>query len=184
MDFSPPSGYSYHLVNGNPERFKLNSNFTPVISISGLHFWGHMEFFTGFALRSTDLKPSSVYSFSRTAGTGFKVFPFQIRERGIRPFIGTSISSFSYQHQDAVRYRRLEAPLMFGLTYSFKHGLVEIGANYYTTKDKNYHLTKNETVKLGVPPYLFPLIINTSSIFQTVHPSGISQEKTRRCTRN
>lgn len=157
MDFSPASGYSYRYVGGTLEKFKIGNSFTPTITITGLHFWGHMEFFTGFALPTINVAGTTSYDFSRSAGTGFKVFPIQIRERSFRPFVGSSISSFSYKYSEGAKYRRLEFPLLLGVTYSFKHGLLEFGANYYPANKYEYFLTKNQTVRLSVPALTFSL---------------------------
>jgi len=93
MDFTPAFGYSYHNRNGAMEKFSFGNSITPVLTITGLHFWGHVEFFTGFALPTLNLGNNS-YSFSRSAGTGFKLFPFQIREGHLTPFFGTAVSCF------------------------------------------------------------------------------------------
>lgn len=50
MDFTPIIGYSYKKnQNGDLERFAFGGSITPIITITGLHFSGHAEFFTGFS---------------------------------------------------------------------------------------------------------------------------------------
>ena len=157
IDFTPPSGYSYYSKNGAIEKFNFGSSITPVFTITGLHFWGHAEFFTGFALPTINLDKNSSYSFSRSAGTGFKFFPLQIREKHLTPFFGSAVSSFAYKLGEAVKFKRIEFPVNFGLTYSFKHGLIELGVNYYHANSYQYYLSKQEAFKLSTPPLAFSL---------------------------
>ncbi|HTJ48469.1 MAG TPA: hypothetical protein VL443_03365 [Cyclobacteriaceae bacterium] len=155
MDFNPVTGHSYLMKNGNLEKFTLGTGMSPVISITGLHFWGHAEFFTGFSLPSISIHKTSDYSFSRSAGTGFKIFPIQIREKRIAPYFGISLSSFSYKLQDAVTYKRIETPLLAGVTYSFKHGLLELGMNYYHRHSYQYYVSKSQTAELSLSQVAF-----------------------------
>ncbi len=157
IDFTPASGYSYYSKNGTIEKFNFGSSITPVFTITGLHFWGHAEFFTGFALPTINLDNNSSYSFSRSAGTGFKIFPLQIRERRLTPFFGSAVSSFAYKLGEGVKFKRIEFPVNFGLTYSFKHGLIELGVNYYHPNSHHYYLSKDEAFKLSTPPLAFSL---------------------------
>ncbi len=138
------------------EKFNFGNSITPVFTITGLHFWGHVEFFTGFALPSINLD-KNFYSFSRSAGTGFKLFPLQIRERRLTPFFGSAVSSFSYQLDEAVKLKRLEFPILFDITYSSKHGLIEFGVNYYSANSDQYYVNKYEAVNLSTPPLAFSL---------------------------
>jgi hypothetical protein len=157
MDYSPSTGYSHRMVNGSAEKFYFSNSLTPMISITGLHFWGHAEFFTGFALPSIELNKHQDYSFTRSAGTGFKLFPLRIMHNTFRPFIGTSVSAFNYKQGEATHFKRIEKPILFGLTYSFKHGLIELGANYYYENNYQYSVNKNETVHLHTPAFAFSI---------------------------
>jgi hypothetical protein len=151
LEFTPASGYSFRKdANGVNERFSIGGNINPIITITGLHFWGHAEFFTGFSLSGD--KP---YSFRRFAGTGAKIFPLAIKQFGLRPYVGMAIAGFSFQNESGPKYKRIEYPALLGLTYSFKHGLLELGANYYFSRSHQYFIAKDETAPLSVPKLSF-----------------------------
>ncbi|MBC7486153.1 MAG: hypothetical protein H7282_05325 [Cytophagaceae bacterium] len=154
LDFTPSAGSSYFLNDqGELEKFYFRNKVTPVITITGLHFWGHAEFFTGFSLLNFHFgKASADYLFTRSAGTGAKYFPWAITSGGFRPYIGMSIAGFKYKQGEAAVLGRVEYPLLLGLTYSFKRGMFELGCMYYYSNDYNYYISRNEQVTLSTPP--------------------------------
>lgn len=154
VDFTPSTGSSYfYNADGELEKFYFRNKVTPVITITGLHFWGHAEFFTGFSLLNFDFgKASTNYLFSRSAGTGAKYFPWAITSGGFRPYVGLSIAGFKYKQDDGAVFRRVEYPLLLGLTYSFKRGIFELGGMYYYANDYQYYISRDQQVSLNTPP--------------------------------
>jgi hypothetical protein len=156
LEFTPSTGYSFRKnANGANERFSIGGNINPIITITGLHFWGHAEFFTGFSLPNIPISGDKSYSFRRFAGTGAKIFPLAIKQYGFRPYLGMAIAAFSFQNESGPTYKRVEYPILLGLTYSFKHGLLELGANYYWSPNHQYFITKDERTQLVVPKLSF-----------------------------
>lgn len=157
FDFTPSLGRSYFINDQNQlEKFKFRDKITPVITITGLHFWGHAEFFTGFSLLNIAFgKAATDYVFKRSAGTGAKFFPWALRANTLRPFLGFSIAGFKYKKEEAATYRRVEYPLLFGLTYSFHHGMIELGGAYYYANRYDYYITRSQQVSLYTPPLSF-----------------------------
>ncbi|MBC7388940.1 MAG: hypothetical protein H7329_07015 [Opitutaceae bacterium] len=101
---------------------------TPILTISGLYFWGYAQFFTGFSLFNLAWKQSNTdYYFQRNAGTGAKFYPIPVKSKYFNPYIGCSISTFRYRKDNAATLLMTEYPFLFGLTYSFKRGMLEIG---------------------------------------------------------
>ncbi len=154
FDYTPSLGNSQFLNTQNQlEKFYFRNKVSPTITITGLHFWGHAEFFTGFSFLNISLgKSSTNYLFNRSAGTGAKIFPFALKTNRLRPFAGFSVAAFKYKKDDAATFRRVEYPVLFGLTYSFKRGMLELGAAYYYANEYNYYISKTEQVKLTTPP--------------------------------
>lgn len=156
LEFTPAIGYAFRKnANGGNERFEIGGNINPIITITGLHFWGHAEFFTGFSLPNISISGNQPYSFRRFAGTGAKIFPLAIKEHGLRPYLGLAIAGFSFQSESGPKYKRVEYPLLVGLTYSFRHGLLELGANYYFSRNHQYFIAKDEHAPLSVPKLSF-----------------------------
>ena len=154
FDYTPSLGHSQFVNSQNQlEKFNFRNKVSPTITITGLHFWGHAEFFTGFSFLNISVgKSSTNYLFNRSAGTGAKFFPFALKAKTLRPYIGFSIAGFKYKKDEAATYRRVEYPVLFGLTYSFKRGMLEFGAAYYYANDYNYFISKTQQVKLITPP--------------------------------
>jgi hypothetical protein len=157
MEFSPLTGSSYQRkANHQLEKIHFGSDISPVISITGLHFWGHAEFFTGFSLGNIALNNSRLpYHYKRSGATGAKYFPWAIQEHKIRPYIGMAVATFAYQQNDGVNYKRVDYPLLLGLTYAFKHGLLEIGCNYHYDNQYSYYISTTENIPLTIPALSF-----------------------------
>ncbi len=154
FDFTPSLGKSFFLNDQNQlEEFRFRNKVTPVFTITGLHFWGHAEFFTGFSLLNVEFGNATTnYVFKRSAGTGAKIFPWALRAKTLRPYLGFSIAGFKYKKDDAATFRRVEYPLMFGLTYSFYHGMIEFGGAYYYDNSYRYYISQHQQVSLYTPP--------------------------------
>ena len=156
MEYTLNGGYStIRNANNELEKVAFDPSLSPVISISGLHFWGHAEFFTGFSVGTISLGNTSPVNYKRNGSTGFKVFPWAIRDHSIRPYIGAAVSTYHFQQGEGVIYKRADYPLMFGLTYTFKKGLLEIGCNYHYDNERTYYISKNESVPFSIPVLSF-----------------------------
>ncbi len=155
LEYTPATGSSYRYQNGSVNKFTFGNSVTPVISITGLHFWGRAEFFTSISLPSINFSDDEPFSFSRYAGTGFKYFILPVHKHRLSPYIGSSIGAFSYRLDNAATFKRVEFPLLAGLTYTFNRGLLEIGVNYYTRNEYNYYVTKELDVPLNTPKFTF-----------------------------
>jgi len=159
FEYSPSTGYSYQRNGGNLlEKIPIGNSISPVISITGLHFWGHAEFFTGFSLGNiSTLKKEGDHVFKRSGATGGKFFPWQIRTNRLCPYIGASISTFSYKQGQGALYKRVDYPILVGLSYSFKRGLLEAGCNYHYANNYDYYISKTESVPLNIPKLSFTI---------------------------
>lgn len=159
MEYTSLTGYSYQRdLNGNLNKINIGNNIDPVISITGLHFWGHAEFFTGFSLGNIHLgEKNSPYTYKRSGATGAKIFPWAIKKKTLRPYMGFAISSFAYQQNEGTKYQRVDFPILAGLTYSFKHGLLEIGCNYHYNNQYTYYISKTEKTNLIIPALSFTI---------------------------
>lgn len=156
LEFTPASGFSYQYnANGVLEKYRFGTNLTPIITITGLHFWGRAEFFTGFSLPSIGSSNNSNVLFRRYAGTGAKIFLLPIKDHAFRPYIGSAIAGFEFRKENGPTYKRVQYPVLLGLTYSFNHGLLEIGASYYLSKNKVYPISKTEFVPFSPPRLSF-----------------------------
>ena len=159
MEYTPPGGYSYSRdANGALQKHKIGSTLSPSISITGLHFWGHAEFFTSFSLPDIKLSSGSRYGeFQRFSFTGFKIFPRAIQPGKPSPYAGMALSSFSYRQGEGTKFRHADGAILAGITYPLKHGLLELGTNYHFSNRYSYYISKTENVPLKVPPFTFSI---------------------------
>ena len=157
LEYTPPIGHSYFRDNNNQlTRTRIGNSFSPTISITGLHFWGHAEFFTSFSLPDIDLSGDTAHGdYKRFGATGFKIFPWPIRMNKLRPYLGMALSSFSYEQGDGVSYKHADGSILAGLTYSFRKGLLELGANYHYANRYRYYISKTEAVDMAIPAFSF-----------------------------
>lgn len=155
LEFTPATGHGFRYQNGDLEKLTFGNTVTPVISITGLHFWGRAEFFTSISLPSWSLDKTQPFSFSRYAGTGFKFFVLPIRKKGLSPYVGSSIGAFAFKVDDAATLKRVEFPVLAGITYSFNHGLLEAGVNYYARNKYDYFVSKDVVAPLSTPHLAF-----------------------------
>lgn len=170
-EYTPASGYSYFRNQQNQlEKKRIGNTLSPTISITGLHFWGHTEFFTSFSLPDIHLsRQKTSGEYQRFGSTGFKLFIPAVRINKPSPYIGMSLASFSYKQGDGVSMKRADCSLLFGLTYSFRKGLLEIGGSYHYSNKQRYFISRIEAVNLKIPAlsisadfkYFFDLSINT-----------------------
>ena len=155
MDFTPLLGHSYRLNSaGDLEKFAIGNDLAPSISITGLHFWGRVEFFTGFSLGNIDVGASGRGGdYFRAAATGAKFFPIRLKGGKLRPFLGVALSTFSYQQGEGVKMKRVDYPILAGFTYTFKRGLLELGMNWYYDPQYEYYVQKDLKVPLNIPAF-------------------------------
>lgn len=155
MEITPSTGYSYFRNSSNQlEKISIGNDVVPVISITGMHFWGHAEFFTSFSL-DRDKNDNAYSSFHRFGSTGGKYFPIRVKEKRLVPFVGMSLSSFSYQQGNGPKIRRLDYPILTGLTYNFKRGAFEMGSNFHFQTNYDYYISKTEVQKFKIPMFSF-----------------------------
>lgn len=155
LEYTPAVGNSYFRNNQNQlQKIPIGKTFAPAISITGLHFWGHAEFFTTFSLPDIDLVKDATHGeYQRFSSTGFKYFARSVRIGKLSPYIGMSLSSFSFKQADGVQMKRADGSLLGGLAYSFKKGMLEIGCNYHYKNRYGYYISKTEHIPVKVPPF-------------------------------
>ncbi|MDP4953191.1 MAG: hypothetical protein NWQ53_06070, partial [Flavobacteriales bacterium] len=114
--------------------------------IGGTHFWGHADFEISIPV----IKPSAndnTYSalYSNGVTTSAKIYPWSIKKKAIRPYVGISINSTSYQQLGPdsnsignIEYRFLPR-YHAGLSTQFGDYIVGIDAAYLSNTDFNYY---------------------------------------------
>lgn len=150
------------------QSFVLHSRQMPRLTLGGLHFWGHADFYVTFPLglslvNGKDEAKST--SMTESVETGMKIYPFAIGPNKLRPFVGISFQPFSYKFeklgtnyaQGATSYERFITPLQLGLTYASKKYLFTVAARYNWKNKFDYYYTPTQTAATTVNPWNFSI---------------------------
>ena len=154
--YTPNTGYShFRNAEGQIERFGWSPQFGTMVDISGIHFWGHVEFNIKISL--TDLKLGNTsyndYTFRRLSTSGIKIFPLRLKENRPSPFAAIAIGNMLYRQGEGTELRRTEYPVSFGVTLPTRYGVLDLGANfYYNAKHKTY-IDRDTKVEFGIPKW-------------------------------
>lgn len=165
FEFIPASGRGAYL---DPNSFKTidfmyPAQFTPRFTITGLHFWRHADFYinvpvTNFLNREVG---DSEFYYSTGPETGMKLYPFQIKENKVRPYVGISWNLMNYQQSvgdnEGQSILRSHAPLQFGFTYNKGDKLIELGGSYSYQNELEYYISREATEMIQLPPLSFHL---------------------------
>ena len=143
----------------------LNNTFRPRFLIGGTHFWGHADFYIAIPLLyPSEETENQVIQHLRGVETAFKYYPWQITNQKIRPFVGVSFAPFYFEQDNnnlefgnGAEINRIGFPLLFGLTYNRKNQLMELGAAWNYSNERDYYLTRTRIEKIKMPPFLLSL---------------------------
>jgi hypothetical protein len=139
---------SFINPNGAIENTKLGDLYETRFIIGGTHFWGHTDFFIAIPIFNT--KNSG---FKTSVETGLKIFPWKIKNKTTRPYIGASWVPCSFQQGEGTLLSRSKYPITIGLVYNYKNHLVELGLGYFPNNTFNYYITKNNQQAVKTHPY-------------------------------
>ncbi len=134
----------------------------PKIHFGGLHFWGHTEIYFAFSLLSAEKKfnnSSYRYSFNDVFGVNF--YPWPVKRRKLRPYIGISISGVNYEHLsdkengNGALSEHFIYPLALGLSYRVNRShMIGLDFRYNYNNRDSYYLELEVPVKIEYPQYI------------------------------
>ncbi|MEM8896274.1 MAG: hypothetical protein AAGC88_16970 [Bacteroidota bacterium] len=180
---------SYLTIDDQLVNQELNSLIKPRFIIGGTHFWGHADLYiaipVGFPRFETD--DLEIY-YTGGVETAFKYYPWRIEHNKVRPFVGLSLTPYSYE-QNRRGNREIEGPglthttvpLMTGLTFNSGKHLVELGLTWNYTNDIDYYISPVRQVKVQTPPLYAELsyrwMIDTTISAEESWESGRTAER-------
>ena len=138
------------------------------ILIGGTHFWGHADFLIAIPLlKPTVVDPNHEISFRREVETQFKYYPWRIRDKKVRPFIGISLTSFTWRLIDIVPPGYPwpwppEGPKEFFLTTPIVAGLNYNQGNWLWELTYSYQIPTEGITASTAQPLVAPVIFNFS----------------------
>lgn len=136
------AGQTDYLINGVRGNTTYGNTFIPRVTIGGLHFWNHADFYVSFPLSFLAMAnhPTEIRGAVNLEGieTGARVYPWKIKPNTIRPFLGVSFrlkefslgaNSNDYANGYPV-FQKMTAPIQVGVTYASQKYLLSCSAYY------------------------------------------------------
>ena len=164
-------GTATALQNGQTRVSSFGNAFSPRVTIGGIHFWGHADFYVSIPVFTFQPGVSGFRDFLYQHGTetGLRVYPLRVAEGKVRPFVGISMRPIIYRHQseniqytnDAPRFEKIVVPFQAGVTYTTSQYLFSLSMYYTDFNSFDYHLTPGLT---GVNE-INPLSLNLSMLY-------------------
>ena len=143
---------SFINTSGTIENKKLNDLNETRLIIGGTHFWGHTDFFIAIPVMSTNKA-----GFKTGVETGFKIFPWKIKNKGLRPYLGVSWMPSSFEQDNGVRMSRSKYPITGGFVYNYKQHLFEVGGGFIPNHHFNYYISKLNQQLITTHPFWLSL---------------------------
>ena len=167
----------------------INSNVVPRLTVGGIHFWGHADFYVSFPLSFISRRPPAVFedgSYKEGVETGIRLYPRALAANRVTPYVGVCFKRQAYgQQEKGAPYGkgyperdRFIKPLQAGITYSTNRLHLTVGVYYQANRRVSYFYSPNAsgpltfrpvTVNVGVVRY-----IDTDR--SMARPEGVRQE--------
>ena len=167
--FKEPGGKTSFLQNGVLQTADFNGAFTPRLTIGGIHFWGHADFYVTFPLTFASVRnnPSDfeTLKFRQGVETGARFYPLKLQEGRVSPFVGISFNTFTFSQEQSdldieegtPNHRQVVAPLEAGLTYTSKKFHIMASAYFNSINSFSYALTPEVYTPVEINPMSFSL---------------------------
>jgi len=162
-------GTTQQLINEAKQTVDFGSTLMPRLTIGGIHFWGHTDFYVTFPLSFLTLQniPQGFDNLHLYQGveTGVRVYPLKLKPQRLSPFAGISFRRIRFSQEAAERtsgngvpgYGRFIHPIQFGLTYTSKKWHLSASGYYNYQNEFNYYISPTETAAVRLDPLSFNL---------------------------
>jgi hypothetical protein len=158
-------GKTQQLQNGSMETVNFGNTFVPRLTIGGVHFWGHADFYVTFPLTFATMQamPEGFESIRVHQGveTGARIYPLKIKPNSIRPFAGISFRRirFSQENQGSTfnngvpEFGRFIYPIQFGLTYTSNKWHITASGYYNYQNTFDYFISPQNRASVELSPF-------------------------------
>lgn len=181
-------GTTQQFINGVKQDTNFGSTLMPRLTIGGIHFWGHADFYVTFPLSFLTLqdKPSGLNQLDVYQGveTGMRLYPLKLQPQRLSPFLGISFRRFRYSQgseesnssNGVPSYGRFIHPLQFGLTYTSDKWHISASGYYNYQNEFDYYISPTETANVRLNPVSVNIsllrYIDTDRHFRTPSAAG------------
>ncbi len=138
----------------------LPTTVVPRFLIGGTHFWGHADFYIAIPLYSPTIENENqeIQSLSGVE-TVFKYYPLRIEHGKLRPYLGTSIAPFYYEHENknlafsnGPELNYTSFPLLAGITYNSNQHVIEAGLTWNYSNKRSYYISRDQIETINMSP--------------------------------
>lgn len=144
-----------HIELPNRGRTDFGPTLMPRLTIGGIHFWGHADFYVTFPLplrKNFSGAPFESVHYAEGIETGGRVYPWRLRAGTLRPYVGISFKPLSYGHAlpetdyevGFPRNQRFVGPVQAGLTYATPSFLFTGGIHLLRKRNFQYAITPEQ----------------------------------------
>ncbi|MEL6135008.1 MAG: hypothetical protein AAFR59_16740, partial [Bacteroidota bacterium] len=163
-------GTTQQLINGTKQTTSFGSTLAPRLTVGGIHFWGHVDFYVTFPLTFLTIQdiPQGISALDVYQGveTGLRVYPLKLQPKRVSPFVGMSFRRirFAQEAEDSAsdngvpNYGRFIYPIQFGLTYTTRKWHISASGYYNYQNEFDYFISPTEQASIN----LNPLSLNVS----------------------
>ncbi|MBC8155446.1 MAG: hypothetical protein H7Z72_21365 [Bacteroidetes bacterium] len=162
----------------------------PRLTVGGMHFWGHADFYVTFPLSFVSRsKPSAVFAdgtYQEGVETGIRLYPWALAPNRLTPYVGVCFKRQAYGQQEkgapyGEGYPELDRfikPLQAGITYSTDRFHLTAGVYYQANRNARYYYSPNASGPLTFRP----LTINAGVVRyidtdrSMAQPNGVQQQ--------
>lgn len=160
-------GTTQQFINGTKQDVDFGSTLMPRLTIGGIHFWGHADFYVTFPLSFLTLqeKPSNLNQLDIFQGveTGTRLYPLKLQPGRLSPFVGISFRRFRFLQESVEStssngvpsYGRFIHPIQFGMTYSSNMWHISLSGYHNYQNEFNYFISPSETANVRLNPVSF-----------------------------
>ena len=162
-------GTTQQMINGTKQTTDFGSTLMPRLTIGGIHFWGHADFYVTLPLSFLTLQnlPNNLERLEVYQGveTGMRLYPLKLQPQRLSPFVGASFRRFRFLQESeesnsengVPSYGRFVYPIQFGLTYTSNKWHISASGYYIYQDEFNYFISPAERAEVKLNPLSFNL---------------------------
>ncbi|MGK7395395.1 MAG: hypothetical protein ACNS62_12535 [Candidatus Cyclobacteriaceae bacterium M3_2C_046] len=132
---------------------------TPRFTIGGLHFWGKWDFKINLPLTHWgrfSLRESGKVRFNQGGDLSARFYPWRIRNRRLRPFVGLGFNQMALSLEDSEINQRSEqffsTSLQAGLSFAFKEWQLNGEFLWMPDNRRDFYATPEDLHQFRLPP--------------------------------
>jgi len=162
-------GSTQQLMEGSQQPTPFGGTLLPRLTIGGIHFWGHADFYVSFPLSFLSYQnvPGGLQDLEVYQGveTGARLYPLKLRPQRLSPFLGISFRRIRYSQEPVEHnyangtpsFGRIIHPIQFGMTYTTDKWHISASGYFNHQNRFRYFISPSQTAPVHLDPVSFNL---------------------------